>query len=112
MITVWLSLEHLHSICLKVTIAAPVMAQWIKNLTQCPQGCGFFPSLPQWVKNLALLQTVAQVTDMAWISVLPWLWCKLAAVALMGSLAWELLHAVGMALKKKKVTILGPFGKL
>ena len=31
-----------------------------------------------------------------------WLWCRLAAVALIGALAWELPCAVGAALKKKK----------
>ena len=31
-----------------------------------------------------------------------WLWCRLAAVALIGPLAWELPYAAGVALKKKK----------
>ena len=31
-----------------------------------------------------------------------WLWCRLAAVALIQSLAWEPPYAVGAALKKKK----------
>ena len=31
-----------------------------------------------------------------------WLWCRLAAVALIQPLAWELLHATGVALKKEK----------
>ena len=30
-----------------------------------------------------------------------WLWCKPAAVALIGTLAWELPYAAGVALKKK-----------
>ena len=34
--------------------------------------------------------------------VLLWLWCRLAAVALVPPLAWELLYAMGVALKKKK----------
>ena len=34
--------------------------------------------------------------------VLPWLWHNLAAVALIRSLAWELLYAAGVALKRKK----------
>ena len=46
---------------------------------------GSIPDLNQWVKHLALL----------------WLWCRLAAVALIGRLAWELPHAAGMALKTK-----------
>ena len=31
-----------------------------------------------------------------------WLWCRLAAVAPIGPLAWELPYAAGAALKKKK----------
>jgi len=34
--------------------------------------------------------------------VLGWLWCRLAAAALIGPLAWELPYAAGAALKKKK----------
>ena len=30
------------------------------------------------------------------------LWCRLAAAVLTQPLAWEFLHAMGMALKKKK----------
>ena len=31
-----------------------------------------------------------------------WLWCRLAAIALILPLAWELLYVMGVALKKKK----------
>ena len=31
-----------------------------------------------------------------------WLWCKLATVALIQPLAWELPYTMGEALKKKK----------
>ena len=31
-----------------------------------------------------------------------WLWCRLAATALIGPLAWVLPYAVGMALKRPK----------
>ena len=34
--------------------------------------------------------------------VLLWLWCKLAAVAPIRPLAWDLPYAMGAALKKKK----------
>ena len=34
--------------------------------------------------------------------VLLWLWCRLEVAALIGSLIWELLHAVGLALKEKR----------
>ena len=47
--------------------------------------------------------------------VLPWLWCRPAAVALPQPLACELLYAVGGALKGKKRGVLlqfpgGPVG--
>ena len=34
--------------------------------------------------------------------VLLWLWCRLAAVALILPLAWEPLYAMGVALKRQK----------
>ena len=36
--------------------------------------------------------------DPTWL----WLWCRLAAVALIRPLTWELPHTSGMGLKKKK----------
>ena len=47
---------------------------------------GSIPGLTQWVKDLALL----------------WLWCRLAAVAPTGPLAWEPPYAAGVALKRPK----------
>ena len=35
-------------------------------------------------------------------SSLLWLWCRLAVVALIRPLAWELLYAMGLALKNKQ----------
>ena len=32
----------------------------------------------------------------------PWLWCRLAAVALIRPLSWELAYAIRVALKRKK----------
>ena len=37
-------------------------------------------------------------------SILLWLWCRPAAVALIRTLACELIYAAGAALKKKKTT--------
>ena len=52
---------------------------------------GSIPDLTNWVKNPALL----------------WLWCGLAAAALIQPLVWELPYATGVVLnvkkKKKKV---------
>jgi len=40
-----------------------------------------------------------------------WLWCRLAATALTGPLAWELPYATGGALKSKKQTNKKPKNK-
>ena len=37
-----------------------------------------------------------------WEPVLLWLWCRLAAVALIQHLAWELPHVTDVALKRRK----------
>ena len=38
--------------------------------------------------------------------VLLWLWCRPAAAAPIGPLAWELPHAAGVALKRKIIIII------
>ena len=50
-----------------------------------------------WVQSLVLLR----VKDLA----LLWLWCRPAAVAPTGPLAWELTYATGAARAKKKIKI-------
>ena len=64
----------------------PFVAQQLTNLTRIQEDTGSIPGPTHWVKDLALL----------------WLWCRLAAVASIGPLGWELPHAVGAALKSKK----------
>ena len=61
------------------------MAQWLMNPTR-NQVEGSISGLAQGVKDLVLL----------------WLWCRLAAVAPIGPLAWEHPYAVEVALEKTK----------
>ena len=63
-----------------------------------------------WVQSLASL---SRLRIRRWVScgvghrrglapALLWLWCRLAAIALIRPLAWELPYAAGVALKRQK----------
>ena len=66
------------------------MAQWLTNPTR------FDPGLAQWVKDLAQCVAVSCGVGRRCSSdlTLLWFWCRLAATALIGLLAWESPYAV------------------
>ena len=75
------------------------MAQWAENPTSVHEDVGLTPGLIRWLKDL---QAAVWVANAARIPLLLWLWYRLAAVAPIRSLAWELLYATRASLKRKK----------
>ena len=69
---------------------------------------GLIPALAQWVQDPSLPPSLPPTGSLAvvWVSdsELLWLWHKPAPTALIGPLARELPHAVGVALKSKNKT--------
>ena len=82
-----------------------IVAQQVKNLTSFHGDVGLIPGLAQWVSDLAFPWAVMSCgvgcrgsSDPA----LPWLWCRLAATALIWPLAWKLPYAWGARCSPKK----------
>ena len=83
------------------------------NLMRNHEVAGSTPGLTQWVKGSGIAMSCIVGHRHASDSVLLWLWCRPAATAPIGLLAWEPPYTMGAALemakrqkKKKKRKIL------
>ena len=77
------------------------MAQWKRiQLGTMRLVAGSTPGITQWVKGSGVALSCGLGHRCS--SVLLWLWCRPAAVAPIGPLAWEPPSAAGAALKSKK----------
>ena len=76
------------------------MAQQVRNPASSQEDAGTISGLAQWVKGSGVAASRGQGHRCGSDLVLPRLWGRLAAMAPIQALAWELLYAAGAALKK------------
>ena len=72
------------------------------NLTRYHEVAGSIPGVDQWIKDLAFQMNCGVGCRCGSDLVFLWLWCRPAAIATIGPLAWEPPHATCMALKRQK----------
>ena len=98
---------ELKILCYNTCKHRSVVAELLRNETRIHEHVGSIPGFTQPVKELSGLR-IRRCRELWCRSqtrlgpALLWLWCRPAATALIGSLAWELPYATDVALKRQK----------